>query len=150
MARWLQSIDMAQYTQEFVSKGYDSLRTCALLEFDDFQHLKVQPAHHQVLLYAARELQRKGPQLPATRAQLDHALSAISWPSNWSSTLRLPLRTMCSTHLCKSSLARSKRVPSRRKSGKRPRRYVAKPPMPSDAPKRTNCALSVASSSSNR
>lgn len=62
---------MSQYTQEFLSKGYDSLRTLSLLDFDDFQYLKIQPAHHQILLYAARELQRKGADLPPTRDEQD-------------------------------------------------------------------------------
>jgi hypothetical protein len=67
VARWLQSLDMAQYTQEFVSKGFDSLRTVSLLEYEDFQFLRVQPAHHQLLLYAAREMQRRGVDLPVRR-----------------------------------------------------------------------------------
>ena len=99
VARWLQALNLAQYTQEFLAKGYDSLRTLALLDFDDFQYVKVQPAHHQselrraasaaavccrltqketnkphartVLLYAARELQRKGAALPPTRDEVD-------------------------------------------------------------------------------
>merc|ERR1711871_553681 len=56
VTKWLESVELQQYSDLLLAEGFDRLSTCAYITDEDLAELKVKRGHRRLLLAAAAQL----------------------------------------------------------------------------------------------